>query len=358
MRYVVWLFAAGCVLSALLLSEVAAGSAKWEKIDVSCEKTLRAVYFGDAKTVFAVGDEGTILKSTDTGKTWSAQECSSKATLRGVHFTDAMHGWACGDGDPDAPSPRGHVVTGRPMKCGTCLITADAGKKWEDVWVQTNFDLRSIWMASEKVGQICNHGGADHPDGDRVITEDGGRTWDQSRVYRGLNDCCWVSDKEGWAVGSPVVMMFMGGRGPKSPLETNKQARIIHTKDGGKTWEPQDSEGIQGQNELRGVWFVDKSFGCAVGDGGTIFLTADGGEKWTLCPSVTDKALYAVCLVDKKKGWAVGKDGLILKTTDGGKKWTEEKSPVEKTLYGLHLDEKGKTGIAVGEGGTVIRIEP
>jgi photosystem II stability/assembly factor-like uncharacterized protein len=62
--------------------------------------------------------------------------------------------------------------------------------------------------------------------------------------------------------------------------------------------------------------------------------------------------------VDKKKGWAVGKDGLILKTTDGGKKWTEEKSPVEKTLYGLHLDEKGKTGIAVGEGGTVIRIEP
>ena len=143
---------------------------------------------------------------------------------------------------------------------------------------------------------------------------------------------------------------------PTSPLYTKRTARIIHTKDGGGNWEPQDAPDIGGSKELRSVWFADGKVGCAVGDGGVVLVTDDGGKKWTLCKKVTDKALYAVCLVDKKKGWAVGEGGVILKTTNGGKSWKKEMSLVRETLYGLHFSRKGKTGIAVGAKGTIIRL--
>ena len=354
MRYRICLLALVCAAAALIVSDAGAGTARWKDAKSPVKSALRAVCFGDDKNVFAVGDEGTVIASKDAGKTWKKLNPSSKATLRGVHFTDAKNGWAVGDGDPDAPRPRGHVVMGRPMKSGTCLITKDGGKKWETVWVQTNFDLRSIWMADKKTGQICNHGGDDHADGDKVITTDGGKTWAQKRVYRGLNDCCWTSAKEGWAVGSRVSVGFMPT--PRSPLYTSRTARIIYTRDGGQSWEPQDAPDIGGKNELRSVWFVDSKFGCAVGDAGAILVTKDGGKKWTRCKNATDKNLYAVCFVDKKKGWAVGEGGVILSTTNGGSSWKKEKSPTTETLYGLHFSKKGKTGIATGQKGAIIRL--
>jgi photosystem II stability/assembly factor-like uncharacterized protein len=85
MKYTALLLAVACLAGILLLSEVTAGSNKWEKVKKSTtEETLRAVYFGDEKNVFAVGDKGTILTSKDAGKKWKKLSSDSKATLRGV----------------------------------------------------------------------------------------------------------------------------------------------------------------------------------------------------------------------------------------------------------------------------------
>ncbi len=338
----------GCLVFALLLSEGIADSPKWKSVKSPAKGTLRAVYFGDDKIVVAVGDNGTILTSKDTGKKWKEQDSPVKATLRGLHFTDAKHGWACGDGDPSAPKVRkGHVVIGvgnpEKPKCGSCLTTSDGGKTWKNVWVQTNFELRSIWMASKKTGQICNHGGEDHADGDTVITKDGGSTWSQKRIWRGLNDCFWFGEQEGWAVGS-------------RPFASRENSRIVHTTDGGANWAAVNTPDIGGRNQLRSIWFVDKKFGCAVGDGGAILVTTDGGRKWTLCKKVTDKNLYAVCFTNTKNGWAVGQNGTILETTNGGNSWKKANSPTGETLYGLHFSKKSNIGIAVGESGTIIRL--
>ncbi len=354
MKRIYWLAIVLGLVLFFVLAEVGAASAKWKKVKSPVDVTLRAVYFGDSKTVFAVGDSGTIIMSKDEGKTWKKLKSGSTAKLRGVHFTGKKNGWVCGDGDPNAPSARGHVVSGRPMNCGTCLITSNGGKSWECVWVHTNFDLRSIWMASGKVGQICNHGGSSHADGDKVLTSDGGRNWSQKRIYRGLNDCCWVNEKVAWAVGSRVSVGFRPT--PTSPLYTNNTVRIIHTSDGGQSWAPQDCTDHGRGKELRSVWFVSSKSGCAVGDAGAIFITTNSGKKWQQVKSGTEKALYAVCFTDKKNGWAVGEAGTILATTDGGKKWKKVKSPVKETLFGLHFNKKGKAGIAVGTDGKIIRL--
>src|SRR5215472_5260306 len=72
-------------------------------------------------------------------------------------------------------------------------------------------------------------------------------------------------------------------------------------------------------NELRAVFFLeDGQRGWAVGSGGMILATRDGGEHWTPQASSTSENLYGVAFADRQHGWAVGQDGAFLNTTDGG----------------------------------------
>jgi photosystem II stability/assembly factor-like uncharacterized protein len=51
---------------------------------------------------------------------------------------------------------------------------------------------------------------------------------------------------------------------------------------------------------------VNASTGTAVGQGGTILRTVDGGATWTLQSSGTTNFLWAVSFVDASTGTAVG----------------------------------------------------
>jgi photosystem II stability/assembly factor-like uncharacterized protein len=64
---------------------------------------LRDVCFPDPDTGYVVGGEsftplqgGTILRTTDGGKTWTKQEIPVQNTLGSVFFTDARTGTAAG----------------------------------------------------------------------------------------------------------------------------------------------------------------------------------------------------------------------------------------------------------------------
>jgi photosystem II stability/assembly factor-like uncharacterized protein len=58
----------------------------------------------------------------------------------------------------------------------------------------------------------------------------------------------------------------------------------------------------------------------AVGDRGTILLSADG-EQWEQVAAPVHAALTAVSFADANTGWVVGHDASILHTADGGKTW-------------------------------------
>jgi Photosynthesis system II assembly factor YCF48 len=69
---------------------------------------LRRISFADPTYGWAVGENGTILLTTDGGATWQKRDSGVSADLYGVHFTDPTHGWAVGDN-------------------GTILLTTDGG---------------------------------------------------------------------------------------------------------------------------------------------------------------------------------------------------------------------------------------
>ena len=99
-------------------------------------------------------------------------------------------------------------------------------------------------------------------------------------------------------------------------------------------WQPAGWSPRWSGTGLNGVAFVNASDGWAVGFGGTILHTTNGGATWTVQNSGTTSDLYGVAFVNASDGWAVGGypvygDGEgdnILATTNGGATWTAQSS--------------------------------
>ena len=94
-----------------------------------------------------------------------------------------------------------------------------------------------------------------------------------------LCEASFVDDTTGWVVGI--------------------KGTIIHTTDGGKSWNDQESGT---EKNIFSVSFADAQNGWAVGEFGTIIHTADGGENWKFQSKGTDKMLNSVCFVDAQTG--------------------------------------------------------
>jgi hypothetical protein len=144
----------------------------------------------------------------------------------------------------------------------------------------------------------------------------------------------FADPRTGWAVGG-------GGT-------------ILATRDGGTTWAQQKS-GIKAN--LLGVHFADARIGWAVGNGGTIVTTRDGGTTWAEQSGGTNADLRAVHFANARTGWAVGGGGTILATRDGRTTWAQQKSETSWDLRAVHF-ANARTGWAVGGGGTMLRAAP
>ena len=70
------------------------------------------------------------------------------------------------------------------------------------------------------------------------------------------------------------------------------------------------------------VDFVDNQAGFAVGTGGTILKTTNGGVEWTALNAGNSNDLRGVQFTSPAIGWVVGHGGIIMKTTDSGATWT------------------------------------
>ena len=70
--------------------------------------------------------------------------------------------------------------------------------------------------------------------------------------------------------------------------------------------------------------FVDAERGWAVGHGGTVLATSNGGRTWSVRDASATAALWGVDFVNAERGWAVGDGGTVLATSDGGRSWTAQ----------------------------------
>lgn len=106
---------------------------------------------------------------------------------------------------------------------------------------------------------------------------------------------------------------------------------IIKTTNGGQKWIWFES-GFE--NTIRTVAAVNNGQRViAAGDGGIILISEDAGESWNTLPSGTTDNIWNMQMVTEQIGWMVGEGGTALKTTDSGITWIQQPMPYPTAPY-------------------------
>lgn len=93
----------------------------------------------------------------------------------------------------------------------------------------------------------------------------------------------------------------------------------------------------------------------AVGDHGVVALSADG-QQWRQARSVpVEGLLTAVSFIDSQQGWAVGHGGVLLHSVDGGQDWTLQKHLEGRPVLLSVLFTDARHGVVVGAYGYAAR---
>jgi photosystem II stability/assembly factor-like uncharacterized protein len=132
------------------------GGAKWKlrllPTIAGSYKFYRDIDFPAAKTGWAVGDSGQIVKTTDGGMTWKRQRSGVTSALAATDFVSVKVGFAVGSG-------------------GCILRTVDGGKHWVRLTSGTSKMLAAVCFVDESHGWVAGAKGA------LLRTTDGGKTW-------------------------------------------------------------------------------------------------------------------------------------------------------------------------------------
>lgn len=199
---------------------------------------------------------------------------------------------------------------------------------------------------SDRLASVCfvdrDNGWAVGGRGTILHTSDGGDTWQEQTSGTDfiLEDVFFVDRRRGWAVGGwprDTAVAIYGGMGV-----------ILATSDGGKTWRPQ----LEGQAVwLSAICFVGRSSGWAVGEYGTVMRTRDGGATWVQMRNVPTPAwLRGVHFVNPQQGWAVGRYETVLRTNDAGESWVPQDVPPPYRPFGLPLAYRAIRFASASEG--------
>lgn len=304
----------------------------------------------DGTTGWIVGGNS-ILKSTDSGKTWSAVSGAINAmgvNLRGVralagkvlmvgscssmdrgyYLTDRTGQWV---ENPHGGSSELFAVAGTSLANNLVIagihavpesniavgqIAHSQDYEWIDVTPNPPEDTPTtipfnVKHLSTPDGQVYYAVGdlpiPNSSDWGLAKSTDKGVTWvmhtqDDQSIPPFVNYCGvhFLDADRGWAVG--------------------ENGTIIKTINGGTTWAQQEIDGSLSSVSLRSVYFTDAQNGIVVGDAGTMLTTTDGGTTWTLLSQPpTTQDLKRVKFTDASNGWIVGGNGVILRTTTGGR---------------------------------------
>lgn len=270
----------------------------WVKQASGVTGWLSAVATTGAQHAWAVGMNGTIIRTTDGGATWTAQASGTTAWLLGIDFADATHAWIVGEN-------------------GTVLASTDAGATWQAQATGLTSRLGSVDFVDANTGWIAGGepwDGDAHDDDGVYKTTDGGVSWIRQRTgAHSVREVVAADANVAYASGSTVDDGFV----------------ITKTTDGGATWTEVyvdvDAFNRDGTDlellDANTLWWV--GYNSPHDDSGEVkVVTRDGGATWQAAPRTSmDMGVDAIDFVDVLHGWAVTSGGGIIVTDDGGETW-------------------------------------
>ena len=292
----------------------------------------------NATDAWACGQNGTIVRTTDGGRTWDklATDVPSDEEITDVDFASPTHGWATGVANAILRTTNGGATWSSQSWLGSiyppkllAVSAVDASHAWIGAYETSN------WMNWNTYRSVL------------LGTSDGKTWWSPSGVVvgdygHGITGLDFVDVSHGWAVADNAV---------------------TSSSDGGRTWTPLLS--IEVASSFYDVSFADAQNGWVVGEDssyeGFVMHTSDGGQSWYRqaedeIAAGAVSGVNAVCAVNASTAWAVCEGGFVLHTTDAGATWARER-PTTQDLNDVSFIS-AETGWAVGDAGVVLRHGP
>jgi hypothetical protein len=202
---------------------------------------------------YAVGNLGTILRTTTRGQTWTLQNSRVTVNLNAVKMATVSRVFAVGDS-------------------GTILRSFSSGT-WVKIPLATDYATTNFHSLGVS-GSLGDSAWAVGDGGIILGSRNSGDTWfpETTNTTANLYGSYFVAGTPyAWAVGENGV--------------------ILRKKQAGTKWDLQNSGTTA---TLRAVTFVDSIRGWATGDNGTVVATTNSGRTWSTISSGTSNTITAL----------------------------------------------------------------
>lgn len=312
------------VLAVVLISS-ALQAQSWSKLTLDFDSNLYDVTFVNTNVGYVSGDNGQVFKTVNGGATWVGLNTVVNQGLASIQFLNENVGYAASGFFQDYASMIKTVDGGiswskinlPASKTGggmwfvnqnvgfyayadslygnsTIVRTTNGGATWTQVYSGEGW-ISYFSFPSETVGYATVNNGT------ILKTTDGGLNW----TVLGLSNALWGSgisfytENIGLAGGQPMA----GGN-----------ATIFTTNNGGTTWNPIETDAMIfkiSHADLNNVYAlsVDSS------GKGFMIKSEDGGATWEE-EDLAETQLRGIQFLNKDLGYAVGANGVILKYTE------------------------------------------
>jgi photosystem II stability/assembly factor-like uncharacterized protein len=309
-------------------------------------------YFGasfrrTSNIVFAVGTNGAIISSANSGSSWATRQSGLDLNYKATQFRTATLGYIVGEKGLFLVTTNGGTTLinrSRPVSGafhdiafttnpfgyiagdnGVALRTSNSGANWTSLNLPINNTIYGLHFFNNTSGYAVGD------DGFMARTVDSGVTWEKITVAsttERLRDLAFFDVLTGLVIG--------------------QNGFLARTEDG-LQWQKVN---VPTTEDLIDLDILDASSVVVVGNNGTVLKTSDRGISWTKISLSETNNLTAVDFLDESVGFVAGEKGLMMITRDGGQTWSKMPTGTFQDFSGISFGDLS-SGFAVGENGTL-----
>jgi photosystem II stability/assembly factor-like uncharacterized protein len=269
----------------------------WTTLNIPASGRFDDLFFLNDSVAWTCNGNGQTYKTTNGGQTWINHPVSTGSYLRSIKFMDADTGF-CGG-----------------LDFGDYLFkSTNGGQSWTNISNKVPGLQDGVCGLSCPGGKVIYGCGVFAAPAYVIKSTDGGVSWqkiDLSAHALALVDILFLNAQEGWVSGR--ALQDAGGV-------------ILHTSDGGATWEQVAHSGVHGDYAWKMQrldaqnWFASIERDATAGAKTHMFKSTDSGLNWqTKLISNTHSRTQAIGFINPLHGWAG--DYNLFETLDGGQTW-------------------------------------
>jgi photosystem II stability/assembly factor-like uncharacterized protein len=291
----------------------------WTANDVRCAKQVTALDFLATDTGYLLLEDGSVLRTTDGGRTWSRRTSVPLTSTAGAQFAPK---------DIQFLSPTEGIAATTQARL---YRTTDGAGSWTLVREDPGV-IEDVHFVTPTVGYAAGSHGV-------LRTENAGLTWEKRlngpslfKIRCGDASTCIATTPSGQTLvrttdGGATMTPFsaaskqlyaVGFAGPHRVVAAGEDGVTVASDDAGATWAAVGEQLGHGYSRVRAV---STNLVFAVGPNGALARSTDGGHTWSALGVSTSEDVIDVSFADAFVGYVVDSAGTVLRTDNGGLSW-------------------------------------